>query len=71
MAFAQHGTVTKKIGDTTHVASYTVERGIITVSSEHGHSKTRLGATPAEVLARMILGEHLSKARVSREPDGE
>ena len=41
----------------TYTGSYTVESGVVTVTSSYGSKATQLGRTQAEQLARLMLRE--------------
>jgi hypothetical protein len=51
------GTVTVERAGRTYSGTWRVERGLITVTTAHGQKTTQLGDSPAEVLARIMLGE--------------
>jgi hypothetical protein len=42
-----------------HTGTYTIERGIITVSYEFRQNTTQVGSMPPEALAKILLGEIL------------
>jgi hypothetical protein len=57
------GTAEIKHGDQTYTASYTVARGMITVSGAFGSRTTQLSGATAEALAKLLLAEMVDQGR--------
>lgn len=53
--------VTVERGERTYTGKFAVDRGTITVTYLGRSRSTHVGGTPADVLARLILGELVPK----------
>ncbi len=60
MTIQNRGTVTVAHQGKTYMATWHVEKGVITVSTASGRKSTQLGDSPPESLARMMLREAIN-----------
>ena len=63
----EHRTISIDVDDETHTAAYELEQGIVTVITSNGRKSAKTGASPPEIVARMLLRELIAVETMRRE----